>query len=621
MAHTVRRRTVMGTERIPSSPDSSPSRSRVTGTASGWLRGLLLAVIVLLLTTLVLVPLRIGRHTDTLRERQTEVIFPAHDALRESQSALSEALAAIRGYQISGDTIFLAKLRDALTREKAASDRLTALRRQLSPETVEAIEEYRTRTAVWEEGPRELLAREVTPDQLVGSLSLGQQRFEASLATADRARATLSRSQADLEGRIRAAMRWERMLVVLLSLVALTVALIVGWLTYRLQRLSGQLRVRADRLRESEERFRLIAENLREMIWISDPEYTVQYYLSPAFERIWGRSIERARTNPRSFLEAVLPEDRERVESALEGYARGEYQAEYRIVRPDGEIRWISGRAYPVRDEHGQIFRVAGIAEDITEEKQVEEERERLLESERSARAETEAALHVRDRVLRIVSHDLKNPLHTIGMAAELLDMPLSEEQRAKQLGIIHRTVARANRMVLDLLDAARIQSGHAIAVEPLPTPVRSLLGELLEAFRLQAEEKSQQLTCHVAERVSSVLADHDRVLQALSNLLGNAVKFTPEGGRIQVRAEVEEDGSVRFSVSDTGPGIPAETLPHLFEPFAQAKDTASLGTGLGLAIAHGVVEAHGGQLRVQSEPGSGTTFRFTLPTANRAER
>lgn len=609
----------MPLERFPSSTASAPADSRLTGPGSGWLRALLLGAIVLLLTTLVVVPPWIGAVADKLRDQLTQVVFPAHEALQESQTALSEALAAARGYQLSGDSLFLARLRGAVAREGAASDRLTLLAAQLGPETVRAVEEFRVRSGAWLEGPRALLVGAATRDELVRTVSLGQQRFETSIAAADGARAALTRSQAQLEDQIRAVTGLARRLVALLSLVALAVALVVGWMIYRLHHLSQQHASRAERLRESEERFRLIAENLREMIWISDPAYTVHYYLSPAYETIWGRPIETARKNPRSFLESVLPQDRERVEAALEGYVLGEYEAEYRVVRPDGQVRWISGRAYPVRDEHERVVHVVGIAEDITEQKHTEEERERLLESERRAHAETEAALHMRDRVLGIVSHDLKNPLHTIGMAAELLEMRLPEERRTQQLDIIRRTVARANRMVLDLLDAARIESGQAVAVEPQPLAVRPLLDEAIEAFRLQAEEKRQQLICDASETIAPVHADHDRVLQALSNLIGNAVKFTPEGGQICVRAEPGEDGTVRFSVSDTGPGIPPEILPHLFEPFAQAKDTASLGTGLGLSIARGIVEAHGGQLGVRSGPGSGTEFAFTLPTTQTA--
>jgi PAS domain S-box-containing protein len=368
------------------------------------------------------------------------------------------------------------------------------------------------------------------------------------------------------------------------------------------------------RLRESEERFRLLAENLRELVWISDPEYTRYDYLNPAYEAIWGQSARTAREDPLSFVDSVHPEDRERVEAALAAYPSGRFRAEYRIVRPDGEVRWISARAYPVRDEGGQIFRIAGIAEDVTVRKGTEEERERLLESERRARAVAEAALHLRDRVLRIVSHDLRDPLHTIGLVAGVLELPLPKAERARQVEIIRRTVERANRMVLDLLDAARVESGSAIAVDPGPVAVSPLLAEVTEAFRLRAEGKRQLLGWDVEPDVPTILADRDRVHQVLTNLLGNAVKFTPEGGCIGLRAKRLGEGEVRFSVADTGPGIPEEILPDLFEPFAQAKDSASLGTGLGLSIARGIVVAHSGRIWAESPPGGGAIFHFTMP-------
>src|SRR5690606_4566967 len=181
---------------------------------------------------------------------------------------------------------------------------------------------------------------------------------------------------------------------------------------------------------------------------------------------------------------------------------------------------WVRERSYPIRDAGGHVFRLAGIAEDVTERKRVEEERERLLESERSAREEAERALHVRDIVLRIVSHDLKNPLHTLGMAADLLEMPLSAEQREKQIGIIRRTIRRANRLVLDLLDASRVQAGKAIAVDPTPLEIAPLLAEAVESFRLTADEKRIDLAWSLRPETPYVLADYDRVLQVLTNLL-----------------------------------------------------------------------------------------------------
>lgn len=605
----------METDSPATTADTSPrlfGSGRTISTRSPYL---LLGLIVLLLAALVIVPILVGRRTDMLRNRRAELVFPAQHALQETRSLLTEQLAAARGYQISGDAHHLTLLEEALLHEQEVADRLLTLAREIGAETLSSVKDFQALITDWQQAPRALVAGAITRDELIAALDLGQDRFESALRAADDVRATLNTRDVELESRIGDVARLERFVTVLLSLIALAAALAMVWLTRRLHSVTRQLEEGAEGLRVSEERFRLIAENLREMIWISDPAYTVQYYLSPAYERIWGRSVQEARTNPRSFLQAVVPQDRERVESALEGYARGEYAAEYRITRADGEIRWISGRAYPVRDEHERIFLIAGIAEDITSQKQIEQEREHVLERERRAHSETEAALQLRDRVVRVVSHDLKNPLHTIGMATELLEMPLPEEERTKQISVIRRTVARANRMVSDLLDAARLESGRAIAIARTPLELQPLVSEAVEAFHFQVQEKNQQLTCEIAGGMPSVLGDHDRLIQALSNLLGNAVKFTPEGGRIRVVAQPDTDGDVRICVSDTGRGIPADVVPHLFEPFTQARDTASLGTGLGLAITHGIVEAHGGTISVESEPGSGTTFTFTLPS------
>ena len=241
-----------------------------------------------------------------------------------------------------------------------------------------------------------------------------------------------------------------------------------------------------------------------------------------------------------------------------------------------------------------------------------------LVEREHAARTEAETAVRDRDQVLRVVAHDLRNPLHTIGMVSQLLiDMPLSDAERRKQLGIMRRTVDRMSRLVRDLLDATRVQSGHEIPLVAEPVDVVSLIADVIDAFHDLAADNGQRLDADVAEELPAVLADRDRLLQVFSNLVGNGLKFTPEGGRVRIRAEADGDSAVRFSVDDTGPGIPAESLPHLFDLFWQARDRrATLGTGLGLSIARGIVEAHGGSISVESTPGEGSTFTFTVPAA-----
>lgn len=562
-----------------------------------WVRRLPYALVVVLLLTLIIASLWLGQRSDRLRDEFVEVVSPANAALLRIQVSLAAELAAIRGYQLTNDSLYLARLRLARDSEAAASRRLDAVAQKLGPEVERAVAILEERRIAWSEEPEELLAGRV---RSANTLGVSQQRLEAALIAADEAGAAVSRAEDTLVRGIGSTAWFERVLVILISLAALPVVLIVGWLSRHLA--------------ESESRFRQIAETLREMVWISDPALSTFFYVNPAYERIWQRPAGELYEDPRTFLDSIHRDDRSGVEAALAKYAQGDYRAQYRIERPDGEIRWISARAAPVRDEAGRIIRMVGTAQDITDRKRAEDERESLLERERAARSEMEAALGTRDRVLRIVSHDLKNPLHTIAMATELLDLPLPEEQRAQQLGIIRRTIARADQLVYDLLDAARIQSDQPIAVDLEPVEVVPLLDEVIEAFSLQAEQKHQRLEHAVDERVHGILADHRRIFQVLSNLVGNAVKFTSDGGLIRVCVHPADDDLVEFEVSDTGRGIAPEVMPHIFEPFTQARDGASLGTGLGLSIAKGIVEAHGGKISVESVPGSGTTFRFTLP-------
>jgi signal transduction histidine kinase len=228
-------------------------------------------------------------------------------------------------------------------------------------------------------------------------------------------------------------------------------------------------------------------------------------------------------------------------------------------------------------------------------------------------------AVRTRDEVLRVVAHDLRSPLTTIGLASSmLLDLlPPDGEDRdlaVRQLDTIERAVERAVRLIEDLLDVARLEAGK-LTIRPEPVDATAVVAEVVEAHRALAERKSLAIERAGAEALPAVRADRGRLLQILANLIGNAIKFTPAGGRVEVGA-APEDGHVCFRVSDTGPGSPPDQVAHFFEPFWQASGGDRKGAGLGLAICRGLVEAHGGRIEVESEVGRGTTFRFTIPVA-----
>jgi signal transduction histidine kinase len=223
-------------------------------------------------------------------------------------------------------------------------------------------------------------------------------------------------------------------------------------------------------------------------------------------------------------------------------------------------------------------------------------------------------AMRARDDVLAVVAHDLRNPLSTIRMAAEVLLDSLAAPQR-RPAEIIHRSADRANRLIQDLLEVTRIERGK-LSLDLKTERIGPLLAEAVGMLRPLAAARSIALDREVDPELPAVVMDGTRVLQVISNLVGNAIKFTPEEGRIVVRARAAER-EVRLAVSDTGPGISPEQLPHLFGRYWQASDADSRGIGLGLSIAQGIVEAHGGRIWVESAPGEGTTFYFTLPRAD----
>jgi signal transduction histidine kinase len=219
--------------------------------------------------------------------------------------------------------------------------------------------------------------------------------------------------------------------------------------------------------------------------------------------------------------------------------------------------------------------------------------------------------VRVRDETLGIVSHDLRNPLTTIALSADLLGSAAAEDQ-PELVETIRTSARQMQRLIQDLLDVARVEAG-GLAIAPTPVDAESVVREVYVAHEPMAEQKMQRLTCDIRGPLPDICADRDRVVQVLGNLLGNALKFTPERGAIVMEAEARE-GKVYFTVRDSGPGIPPADLKNVFTPYWQAKKTAHMGAGLGLAIVRGIVEAHGGQVWAENAPGGGASFTFTIP-------
>ena len=363
---------------------------------------------------------------------------------------------------------------------------------------------------------------------------------------------------------------------------------------------------------------------------------------------------ENARQIVNRFVAAVencdLPSrsmSRAQIEDHLHGYLEEMAQAiesreqapttESTTAKEHGEQRWYAG--YDLRSVIREYHLIRQVIFEVVEELGVEpsiHEFESLTQylnvgigdaviefTERSAKqietalAQAKAATSAREEVLAVVSHDLKNPLNVIYVNVHTSlrelgagDLNARRATLQKKLEAIRRASERMNQLINDMLDLAKLAAGE-LSLRLESTSGAQLLHEARDHAFTLAEQRSVEVDVHATE--SPIRCDRDRVLQVLQNLLDNAIKFSPVGGTVALRATCDEE-SCTFEVNDTGSGIPDEHLPLLFQTYWQAPDTAALGTGLGLSIAKGIVELHGGRIWVESRVGHGSTFFFRLP-------
>jgi PAS domain S-box-containing protein len=358
-------------------------------------------------------------------------------------------------------------------------------------------------------------------------------------------------------------------------------------------------------LRQSEERFRQLAENINEVFWMTDPQTTQLLYISPAYERVWGRSRQSLYENPRSFMDAIHSEDRECVRIAvLENRSRGEQtDKEYRVVRPDGSIRWVRDRAFPVKNAAGQFYRLVGIIDDFTARKNAEEA---LKETDRR-----------KDEFLAMLAHELRNPLAPIrtGLDRMRLKAPPGSDLHPI-LDVVERQLGQMTRLVDDLLDVSRITRGQ-ITLHKERVDLHAVFTQAVETARPLIDARQHDLTYTPAPEPLLLDADPTRLAQALSNVLGNAAKYTEKGGLIWLAAE-RDNGEAVVRVQDNGIGIDPAMLLSVFDLFTQAhpaQGRSQGGLGIGLAVAKRLVEMHGGSVTAHSAgAGQGSEFVFRLP-------
>jgi len=378
----------------------------------------------------------------------------------------------------------------------------------------------------------------------------------------------------------------------------------------------GQIKTREQEIKENEERFRQLVENIHEVYWISSLSDNKIIYASPSYEIIWGRSREALYDRPESFFLAIMNEDRLRVTEAYERLqTKGKVlDEEFRIQLPDGNERWIRAQSFPVYDEKGIRVRIVGVAEDITERKAIQNA---LM----SAKQDAESASLAKTEFLTNMSHELRTPLNGIlGMLQLTRDTPLSPEQAEYIETAISSSKVLLN-VINDILNIAQIEAGKLTLHTELFS-FQEVLETIFKFFKHAIESKEVELSVDMAPGFPQLLiGDEIRIRQILFNLVGNAVKFTDQG---DISVYVQHLGTQRkqgmvdvlFIISDTGIGIPDEKTAYVFESFTQVDGTYTRryqGTGLGLGIVRSLVENMNGSIAVDSEAGVGTTMYITL--------
>ena len=374
------------------------------------------------------------------------------------------------------------------------------------------------------------------------------------------------------------------------------------------------------RFDEASQFFRYFADKVQTVFWVRDMNCNKQLYVSPGYEKIWGRSVESLYENPDSWIDTLVPEDRigpHAAETLVQDHLEkslGEiqYEKRYRIRRTDGEVRWIKDISFPIYDNRDKFIGFAGIAEDITKYVLHDQELQ-------DAKEHAEMANQAKANFLAMMSHELRTPLNAVLGMTQVLRMKGLPKELDECVSVITQAGNNLLSLVNDILDFAKLEVGKlSFSKEPLDLSL--LVSQVICSMSYQAKEKGIELSVEYQDDAPHlVFGDAKRIRQILVNLLGNAIKFTEKGF---VRAKVSSvikgarDATFNISVTDTGIGVSQDKLEFIFEKFSQIDSSyhrRHKGTGLGLSITKELVEKMGGRIEVKSELGKGSEFSFTL--------
>jgi PAS domain S-box-containing protein len=381
-------------------------------------------------------------------------------------------------------------------------------------------------------------------------------------------------------------------------------------------------------LRESEEHYRLLAENATDVIYTMDVNLKLTY-VSPSVAQLTGHSVEEARTQsldqvltPASFEHAmdVFMEEGAREGEETKDLTRSR-TLELEVKRKDGSTVWVEAIMSALRDSEGRVIGTLGVARDITERRRAEDKLQELYNKERALRKTVEAEIQKRIEFTRALVHELKTPITPVMASSELLMQKLKDDQLYGLAQNISHGANNLNRRIDELLDLAKGEVGM-LRLNPEPMDTGQLLQRIVDEETPVAIRNGQTLTAKLPDTLPVIVADEERFRQVVLNLVNNAVKFTHPGGKITLKARVERDNLV-VEVQDTGVGISADEQKLLFEPYRSLEsDRERLsGLGLGLSLSKKLVELHGGRIWVKSEKGKGSTFGFSIPLAETRQK